>query len=107
MIKKITRLFCFGHISGFFLGSIATIIYLVGILIQIMAEKNAKKFTNYVNQQASALIQVINSKEAIDRINEMKQFFLTKKDDNSNIPHLIMKLFGLGLDLRLVTFKKF
>ncbi|RNA10087.1 hypothetical protein BpHYR1_014498 [Brachionus plicatilis] len=29
--------------------------------------------------------QVINSKEAIDRINELKQFFLTKKDDNSNI----------------------
>ncbi|RNA22174.1 hypothetical protein BpHYR1_043052 [Brachionus plicatilis] len=37
-----------------------------------------------IEEQQDANKQVINSKEAIDRINEMKHFFLNKKDDNSN-----------------------
>ena len=35
---------------------------------------------------------MINSKEAIDRTNEMKQFFLTKKDDNSNVINLLINI---------------
>ncbi|RNA42351.1 hypothetical protein BpHYR1_021494 [Brachionus plicatilis] len=37
-----------------------------------------------IAEQQDANKQVINSKEATDRINELKQFFLTNKDDNSN-----------------------
>ncbi|RNA05961.1 hypothetical protein BpHYR1_021085 [Brachionus plicatilis] len=45
-----------------------------------------------IEEQQDANKQVINSKEAIDRINELKQFFLTQKDDNSNVIKLLFNI---------------
>ncbi|RNA15504.1 hypothetical protein BpHYR1_026274 [Brachionus plicatilis] len=42
--------------------------------------------------------QVINSKEAIDSINELKQFFLTKKDDNSNVINFLFNIENLIIE---------
>ncbi|RMZ98023.1 hypothetical protein BpHYR1_044624, partial [Brachionus plicatilis] len=68
-------------------------------IVDSIATNNPVEQESVKKSNKMLIYKVINSKEAIDRINELKQFFLTKKDDNSNI-FLSIK-FGLKILLSL------
>ncbi|RNA05552.1 hypothetical protein BpHYR1_030856 [Brachionus plicatilis] len=58
--------------------------YVNACTISTILSSKTKILEHYKKNLAGPEKKLINSKEAIDRINELKQFFLNKKDDNSN-----------------------